>query len=83
MTFVEQVVVRVRLRPHQVARDASLAVVDGLAEVVDGLRAEWDDPVLTAKLQVLDDETLDDERRARVVAEIPRQQTWTRNLASR
>lgn len=50
--------------------ETKLGVVGGLAEVADRLRAEWEDPELLAKLRVLDDETLDDERRQRVVREI-------------
>ncbi len=34
------------------------------------LRAEWEDPVLVTELRVLDDPTLDHERRQRVVREI-------------
>ncbi len=50
--------------------DTKLGVGGGLAEVADRLRAEWEDPVLLAKLRVLDDPTLDEERRQRVVREI-------------
>ena len=70
MTDQQQRIDRARREGARFRDDTKLAVVGGLAEVADRLRAEWQDPVLEAKLRVLDDPTLDDERRQRVVAEV-------------
>jgi hypothetical protein len=70
MTDQEQRIVRARRECARFRDDTRLAVVGGLAEVADRLRAEWQDPVLEAKLKVLDDPTLDDKRRQRVVSEV-------------
>ena len=67
MTDQQQRIDRARREGARFRDDTSLALVGGLAEVADRLRAEWQDPVLESKLRVLDDPTLDDERRQRVV----------------
>ncbi|MDQ3538819.1 MAG: hypothetical protein M3415_08505 [Actinomycetota bacterium] len=58
--------------------ETKLALVGGLAEFADRLRDEWEAPVLLAKLRVLHDDTLDDERRERVVREVTEAAGWTR-----
>jgi hypothetical protein len=70
MTDQQQRINRGRRKGARFRDDSKLGVLGGPAEVADRLRAEWEDPVLLAKLAVLDDPTLDEERHQRVVREV-------------